>query len=208
MSARARARPSRPSRPMARSGAGSASAPPPRRPGPISLRMFAPNRAKASATPGSNQPPAQRRTTATAASGPPSRSKMTAWWATSASRAGRQMPSVARPWGCPCRPALEAGTGRRGHRTQAEALGQSGADLAHRRQDGLVPLLPQPKGADKVAHPLDPGAPAHLQQQGDDLAGIPEVGPLGRGTDGQLVAAEVGLFMGSGGAPWWRSSAV
>ena len=111
------------------------------------------------------------------------------------------MPSVARPWGCPCRPtARRPGTGRRGHRTQAEALGQSGADLAHRRQDGLVPLLPQPKGADKVAHPLDPGAPAHLQQQGDGLAGIPEVGPLGRGTDGQLVAAEVGLFMG-GGAP-------
>jgi len=84
---------------------------------------------------------------------------------------------------------------------QAQPLGQLGADLADRAQNGPLGLLSGAQGAGKVPHPVDSGSPARLEQQGDGLARVPEVGSLGRGTGTQLVATEVGLLVGGRGAP-------
>ena len=86
-------------------------------------------------------------------------------------------------------------------RAQAQPLGQPGADLADRPQDRPVALLPEPQGAGYVPGPVDACPPAHLEQQGEGLTSIPEVGPLGRGTRDQLVATQVGLLVGGRGAP-------
>jgi hypothetical protein len=83
---------------------------------------------------------------------------------------------------------------------QTQPLGEAGADLADRSQNGLLPLASKAQGTGEVAHPIGPGSLACQYQQGEGLTTIPEVGSLGRGTGTQLVAAEVGLLVGRRGA--------